>query len=97
MEENKENKALTIPRYGKHDIQKCELKFKTHFLDKLQNPFQLKQNVISLVINCDLREELIRPHSWKLFLKTLPFNDNKTLRNWIDDTYKKRENFKKKN
>jgi TBC1 domain family protein 5 len=96
MEENKENKVLTIPRYGKHDIEKCQLKFKTHFLDNLQNPFQLKQNVISLAINCNLREELIRPHAWKLFLKTLSFNDNITLRNWIDETYKKREDFKKK-
>jgi len=98
MTENKENANLvpTIPRYGKHNIEKCQSKFKLHFLDKLQTPFELKQNVISLAINCHLHEELIRPHSWKLFLNTLSFNDNITLRNWIDETYKKRVVFKKK-
>ena len=94
MTENKENTNLTIPRYAKHNIEKCQLKFKTHFLDKLANPLQLKQNIVSLAINCHLREELIRPHSWKLFLKTLSFNENITLRNWIDETYKKREEYK---
>ena len=98
MTENKENSNVvrTIPRYGKHNIENCQSKFKLHFLDKLQNPFELKQNVISFAINCHLREELIRPHSWKLFLNTLSFNDNITLRYWIDETYKKREVFKKK-
>ena len=90
-----ENKNLTIPRYGKHKIEICQSKFKTHIIDKLQNPFQLKQDIISLAINCHLHEELIRPHSWKLFLKTLTFNEKITLREWMEETYKKRELFKK--
>ena len=90
------NINLTMPTFGKHNIEKCRSKFKTHFLDKMKNPFQLKQDIISLAVTCHLREELIRPHSWKLFLNTLSFNDNITLRAWMDETYKKREIFKKK-
>ena len=96
MKENKENEVPIIPRYGKHNIEKCQTKFKTHFLDKLQNGLQLKQNIISLALNCHLHEELIRPHSWKLFLKTISFNESTTLRNWLDETFKKREDFKRK-
>ena len=90
------NIALTMPTFGKHNMEKCQSKFKTHFLDKMQNPFQLKQNIVSLAINCHLHEELIRPHSWKIFLNTLSFNDNISLRYWMEETYKKRELFKKK-
>ena len=90
------NIALTMPTFGKHNMEKCQSKFKTHFLDKMQNPFQLKQNIVSLAVNCHLHEELIRPHSWKIFLNTLSFNDNISLRYWLDETYKKREIFKKK-
>ena len=90
------NNSLTMPTFGKHNMEKCQSKFKTHFLDKMQNPFQLKQNIVSLAINCHLHEELIRPHSWKIFLNTLSFNDNISLRYWMEETYKKRELFKKK-
>lgn len=99
MSDNQEiqtsNIILSMPKFGKHDINKCARKFKIHFLDKLKNPYQLKLDLVSLAISCHLHEELIRPHSWKLFSKTLSFNEKITLRDWIDETYKKREKFKK--
>ena len=85
-----------IPRYGKHDTEKCQNKFKSLILDNIKNLPLLKQNLTSLAINSHLQEELIRPTAWKLFLKTLSFNENVTLRKWIEETFQQRENFKKK-
>ena len=34
--------TFQIPLHGKHNIENCQSKFKLHFLDKLQNPFELK-------------------------------------------------------
>ena len=96
MSEKKDNENLIIPRYGKHNIQQCQSKFKFYFLDNLNNLPLLKQKITSLAMNGQLHEELIRPFSWKLFLKTLSFKENKTLRNWIEETFQKREIFKKK-
>ena len=89
-------KTPKIPRYGKHDSNKCQLKFKDYFLDNMQNLPLLKQKITTLAINSQLHQELIRPHSWKLFLKTLSFNENITLKTWLNETFQKREAFKKK-
>ena len=89
-------KTPVIPRYGKHDSNKCQLKFKDYFLDNMKNLPLLKQKITTLAINSQLHQELIRPHSWKLFLKTLSFNDNITLKTWLNETFQKREAFKKK-
>ena len=96
MADNKDNKIHTIPSYGKHNIEKCLPHFKKYFIDNIQNTFSLKQSIISLAINCHLHEEYIRPHSWKLFLKTITLNETTTLKNWLEETFKKREYFKKK-
>ena len=86
----------TIPKYGKHDPNKCQINFKTYFLDNMQNLPLLKQKISSLAINAQLHQALIRPHSWKLFLKTLSFSDDTTLKTWLNETFQKREEFKKK-
>ena len=88
--------SANIPRYNKNNIEKCQLKFKANILDNLNNIPLLKKNLISLSFNCNLQNELIRPISWKIFLKTLPCDENTSLRTWINETYKKREAFKLK-
>ena len=96
-EKKQDNKSeLTIPRYGKYEVEKCQNKFKSLILDNRKNLPLIKQQLTSLAINCHLHEELIRPTAWKLFLKTLSFNENITLRKWIEETFQKRENYKKK-
>ena len=96
MSEKIESKNISIPKYGKHDIQKCHSKFKFYIIDKLNNLPFLREKLTTLAINSNLQEELIRPFAWKLFLKTLSFNGNVTLRNWIEETFQNREIFKKK-
>ena len=98
MSEKKQDdkSELTIPRYGKYEVEKCQNKFKSLILDNRKNLPLIKQQLTSLAINCHLHEELIRPTAWKLFLKTLSFNENITLRKWIEETFQKRENYKKK-
>ena len=91
---NEEN--LTIPKYGKHKIENCKQKFKSYFLDNMQNIPLLKQKIINLAINSSLQPELIRPTAWKIFLKTLTINENITLKNWLEETYEKRKEFKNK-
>ena len=91
---NEEN--LTIPKYGKHKIENCKQKFKSYFLDNMQNIPLLKQKIINLAINSSLQPELIRPTAWKIFLKTLTINENVTLKNWLEETYEKRKEFKNK-
>ena len=88
--------STSIPRYNKNNIEKCQLKFKTNILENLNNVPLLKKNLISLSLNCNLQNELIRPISWKIFLKTLSCDENTTLRTWINETYEKREAFKMK-
>ena len=95
MEEAKSSTTPPIPTYGKHDIKKCQSKFKAYFLDNMNNLPSLKQKIISLALNAELHPELIRPHSWKIFLKTLSFGDNVSLKTWLNETYQKREAYKK--
>ena len=90
------NTSLNIPRYNKNNIEKCQLKFKTNILDNVNDMPLIKKNLISLSLNCGLQSELIRPITWKIFLKTLPCEKNTTLRTWINETYQKREAFKSK-
>ena len=95
MEEAKSPTTPPIPTYGKHDLKKCQLKFKAYFIDNMNNLPSLKQKIISLALNAELHPELIRPHSWKLFLKTLSLGDNVSLKTWLNETYQKREAYKK--
>jgi len=62
----------------------------------MQNIPLLKQKIINLAINSSLQPELIRPTAWKIFLKTLTINENVTLKNWLEETYEKRKEFKNK-
>ena len=98
IKENTENKQenIEIPKYWKHKIDICKQKFKSYFLDNLQNLSSLKQKLVSLSLNSNLQSEIIRPTAWKIFLKTLSFNDNVTLKNWLEETYEKRKLFKEK-
>ena len=91
---NEEN--FTIPKYGKHKIENCKQKFKSYFLDNMQNIPLLKQKIINLAINSSLQPELIRPTAWKIFNKTLTINENVTLKNWLEETFEKRKEFKNK-
>ena len=96
MEPKTNEENLTIPKYGKHKIENCKQKFKSYFLDNMQNIPLLKQKIINLAINSSLQPELIRPTAWKIFLKTLTINENVTLKNWLEETYEKRKEFKNK-
>ena len=96
MELQPKDENFTIPKYGKHKIENCKQKFKSYFLDNMQNIPNLKQTIINLAINSNLKPELIRPTAWKIFLKTLTINDNFTLKNWLEETYEKRKEFKDK-
>ena len=84
------------PTFGKHKVDICKQKFKSHFIDNLNNQPHLKQNIITLAINCNLQNELIRPTAWKIFLKTLTFNNSFSLKGWLEETYEKRHQFKEK-
>ena len=97
-EEKKETKVenLTMPKFAKHKVDNCKQKFKSYFINNLQNIPQLKQSIVSLAINSNLQQELIRPTAWKIFLKTLTFHDNITLKHWLEETYDKRKQFKEK-
>ena len=97
-EEKKETKVenLTMPKFAKHKVDNCKQKFKSYFINNLQNVPQLKQSIVSLAINSNLQQELIRPTAWKIFLKTLTFHDNITLKHWLEETYDKRKQFKEK-
>ena len=96
MEEIKAPTTPTVPKYWKHDVNKCQAKFKTYFLDNMNNLPSLKQTITSLALNAELQQELIRPHSWKIFLKTLSFGDNISLKTWLNETLQNRESFKQK-
>ena len=87
---------LCMPKYGKHKIENCRQKFKSFFIDNMQNLSQLKQIIVSLAINANLQNELIRPTSWKIFLNTLSSNNNTTIKTWLEETYDKRKEFKEK-
>ena len=87
---------LCMPKYGKHKIENCRQKFKSFFIDNMQNLSQLKQIIISLAINANLQNELIRPTSWKIFLNTLSSNNNTTIKTWLEETFDKRKEFKEK-
>ena len=100
MESQPKEEKLTMPKYYKHKIEICKQKFKTYFLNNLQNLPYMKQTIINLAMNSNLQPELIRPTAWKIFLKTLTFdnfnNNNSTLKHWLEETYEKRNEFKKK-
>lgn len=85
-----------MPKFAKHKVDNCKQKFKSYFINNLQNIPQLKQSIVSLAINSNLQQELIRPTAWKIFLKTLTFHDNITLKHWLEETYDKRKQFKEK-
>lgn len=87
---------LCMPKYGKHKIENCRQKFKSFFIDNMQNLSQLKQIIVSLAINANLQNELIRPTSWKIFLNTLSSNNNTTIKTWLEETFDKRKEFKEK-
>ena len=87
---------LCMPKYGKHKIENCRQKFKSFFIDNMQNLSQLKQIIVSLAINANLQNELIRPTSWKIFLNTLSSNNNTTIQTWLEETFDKRKEFKEK-
>ena len=87
---------LCMPKYGKHKIENCRQKFKSFFIDNIQNLSQLKQIIVSLAINANLQNELIRPTSWKIFLNTLSSNNNTTIKTWLEETFDKRKEFKEK-
>ena len=87
---------LYMPKYGKHKIENCRQKFKSFFIDNMQNLSQLKQIIVSLAINANLQNELIRPTSWKIFLNTLSSNNNTTIKTWLEETFDKRKEFKEK-
>ena len=87
---------LCMPKYGKHKIENCRQKFKSFFIDNMQNLSQLKQIIVRLAINANLQNELIRPTSWKIFLNTLSSNNNTTIKTWLEETFDKRKEFKEK-
>ena len=93
--EIKEEK-IPLPKYGKHKIESCKQKFKSFFIDNIHDLPKMKQTIINLAINSSLQPELIRPTAWKIFLKTLTYNDNLTIKDWLEETYNKRNEFKKK-
>ena len=96
MESEKKEEKLPMPKYFKHKIDICKQKFKTHFLNNMQDLPKLKQTIINLSMNSSLQPEFIRPTAWKIFLKTLTFDINGTLKKWLEETYDKRNEFRKK-
>ena len=96
MESEKKEEKLAMPKYFKHKIDICKQKFKTHFLNNMQDLTKLKQTIINLSMNSNLQAEFIRPTAWKIFLKTLTFDINGTLKKWLEETYDKRNEFRKK-
>ena len=96
MEPKTSEENFSIPKYGKHKIENCKQKFKSYFLDNMHNISLLKQQIVNLAINSSLQPELIRPTSWKIFLKTLSINENVSLKNWLEETFEKRKEFKNK-
>ena len=96
MESEKKEEKLAMPKYFKHKIEICKQKFKTHFLNNMQDLSKLKQTIINLSMNSSLQPEFIRPTAWKIFLKTLTFDINGTLKKWLEETYDKRNEFRKK-
>ena len=96
MDSQPKEEKLTMPKYFKHKIEICKQKFKTYFLNNLQNLPYMKQTIINLAMNSNLQPELIRPTAWKIFLKTLTFDINGTLKKWLEETYDKRNEFRKK-
>ena len=96
MESEKKEEKLPMPKYFKHKIEICKQKFKTHFLNNMQDLSKLKQTIINLSMNSSLQPEFIRPTAWKIFLKTLTFDINGTLKKWLEETYDKRNEFRKK-
>lgn len=84
----------TMPQFGKFNFEKCFTKFKSYFIDNRNDTNSLKQKIISLSLNTTLKPEYIRPTSWKLFLKVLPYNNPLPIKEWLEDTYQKRQMFK---
>ena len=87
---------LEMPKYWKHKFDICKQKFKSYFLDNMNNLSLIKQKIVTLAVNSNLQSEIIRPTAWKIFLKTLSFKDNTTLKSWLEETYEKRKLFKEK-
>ena len=96
--ETKETKEenLTMPKFAKHKVDICKQKFQSYFINHLKNLPLLKSILVNLSINSNLQKELIRPTAWKIFLKTLTFNNNVTMKQWLEETYDKRKQFKEK-
>ena len=88
--------SIPWPKFGKHKIENCKQKFKTFFIDNFQNLQNMKQTIVNLAVNSNLQRELIRPTAWKIFLKTLTFNNTITIKDWLEETYSKRIQFRKK-
>ena len=84
------------PKFWKQKTELCLPKFKEFILDNMNNLPLLKQKLSSLAINSSLGKGLLRPFAWKLFLKSLSFSNTTTLREWLEQTQKQREEYKKK-
>ena len=95
MDKISSNNNSKYPAIDKLGLQQCTFYFRRHILSYITNIKNIKQNLLFFSIDGKTGSELVRSFSWKIYLKTLSSDSDTTLRTWLDETVKAREEFKK--
>ena len=95
MEKISNNNKTKYPDIDKIGLQQCTFYFRRHILNYISNIKNIKQNLLFFSIDGKTGTEFVRSFSWKIYLKTLSSESDTTLRTWLDETVKLREEFKK--